>query len=812
MTSQVSAKVRLVRCPKCRQVLVELPEVRLYKCGGCGTVLQAKNRKMETDHTELSSRESDSVAKSQQDNISEEKEARSSNHDLISPHHTSVSDEISSSPEINSPWGKDSPPEVKEPSKKEIGKTSGQISETCDDKFHDHENLPEHENEGTSGQTSETCDDKFRDHENLPEHENEETLGQTSEACDDKFRDHENLPEHENEETLGQTSEACDDKFRDHENLPEHEDEYGLRPRAKHGQRMKNNSIPSENDEKSQNCDRNDTISQSAEQSIEVDDKIEGLSTFRSSSPDKNVSASVEDSRSLVSFYLSSPDDERPDQKLTRNFERVSSVDTFGSSPLGEPSSELSGKHGDGTNYTRNGSYYAYDGSESSYDGIDDQISEHISHLSRKIKDSDYISTTERLKKDGLRANNEPETNYWATSTRAMKSRDIGGNKMRLDKHGVVSSGSRFGSRDVLGPRTENPSRYRHKLLPAQPGFHPPVPSSYSQPDKMDLLRTVCELKDQLSKMHFPTNREFAPFHYNHPGEYVLPRQQDWSEQPNFPRMAFSGEAARYRHQANCSCLHCCSQDRHYSAQLPSNCLHCTNDHCRVPTEHYTSSELSLRGCETNSANQRHRDNEMKRLYLKEKYNMTKRHIRPVVGGAPFVTCYYCSELLQLPADFLLFKKRYHQLMCNACQKVLNFSLLKRTHLVPYSNDGSAPPPSETDEYNDTTTRRNCEPVSCSDDYGHSFCQSCSTSFDKGERNFYNRKMSLESSYEPVEDRKMKSILRESANKNEIVESVGPSSKMSKWNKVTSEIESSNSPLHRLMGYTSPSQVLNKRS
>ncbi|KAI3831171.1 hypothetical protein MKW92_047309, partial [Papaver armeniacum] len=33
-------KVRLVRCPKCRVLLPELPNVPLYKCGGCGATLR----------------------------------------------------------------------------------------------------------------------------------------------------------------------------------------------------------------------------------------------------------------------------------------------------------------------------------------------------------------------------------------------------------------------------------------------------------------------------------------------------------------------------------------------------------------------------------------------------------------------------------------------------------------------------------------------------------------------------------------------------------------------------------------------------
>lgn len=39
-----SAKLRLVRCPKCENLLPELPDYSVYQCGGCGTVLRAKVR------------------------------------------------------------------------------------------------------------------------------------------------------------------------------------------------------------------------------------------------------------------------------------------------------------------------------------------------------------------------------------------------------------------------------------------------------------------------------------------------------------------------------------------------------------------------------------------------------------------------------------------------------------------------------------------------------------------------------------------------------------------------------------------------
>ncbi|KAF8118811.1 hypothetical protein N665_0002s0120 [Sinapis alba] len=62
---------------------------------------------------------------------------------------------------------------------------------------------------------------------------------------------------------------------------------------------------------------------------------------------------------------------------------------------------------------------------------------------------------------------------------------------------------------------------------------------------------------------------------------------------------------------------------------------------------------------------------------------VAKRHIRPTAGGAPFISCYRCSQNLQLPADFLIFKRKYHLLRCGTCTTVLRFSLQSRTHLIP---------------------------------------------------------------------------------------------------------------------------------
>ncbi|KAF7143800.1 hypothetical protein RHSIM_Rhsim05G0036500 [Rhododendron simsii] len=49
----LSTKLRPVRCPKCRQVLPELANVPVYRCGGCNTVLQAKTHKNDQDKCSL---------------------------------------------------------------------------------------------------------------------------------------------------------------------------------------------------------------------------------------------------------------------------------------------------------------------------------------------------------------------------------------------------------------------------------------------------------------------------------------------------------------------------------------------------------------------------------------------------------------------------------------------------------------------------------------------------------------------------------------------------------------------------------------
>ncbi|CAI9772153.1 unnamed protein product [Fraxinus pennsylvanica] len=586
----------------------------------------------------------------------------------------------------------------------------------------------------------------------------------------------------------------------------------------------------------------NANSSLSAGSSTEVKIDIKNLPHFRSSSTERYENADSGDSlvaaqdpsdENKTSVSRLSPNTEQLDhshREDTRSLGRVSSVDTLDSLPSINSCSKHSVKHVDMSKFPTTKSYYAYDTSLSSYDGTIDQIPNHVLHPHRrKFKEKISTSTAELHKKGGLNTtntrNSESEMQYWAASySSVLQGKQYHAMEGSNSWHHVElpetrrhcrKSGNRlaFTSRDFQAAhRNGSPSSYQRSLLQNRQAYYSSDTPTYSETDKMDLLRTVCELKEQLNRMQYSkltANGRFpagiveeksTPLYYDHSAPEremyadfshpTYPARHDllkgWPQRRKDLRMAFSGEAAHYRHQVNCSCLHCCPQDMHRSAQLPSHSMLCNNGHCMVHTghnccnvlasssssrQHYTSSEQSLLGCKTMSGNQKHKDKEMKRLYLREKYHITKWHLLPIVGGTPLISCYHCSELLQLPSEFLRFGKKYHQLRCDACGKVLKFSLLERMHIVPYLPEASAPPPSEADDYSDAINQRNQLPT-CSTEGDASFL---TPSADCIEWNAYNRKMSSGSSYKPTEDRKMKSVLKGNGNKNEsLVETSKP--------------------------------------
>lgn len=61
---------------------------------------------------------------------------------------------------------------------------------------------------------------------------------------------------------------------------------------------------------------------------------------------------------------------------------------------------------------------------------------------------------------------------------------------------------------------------------------------------------------------------------------------------------------------------------------------------------------------------------------VKKDHRVTKRHCRPIFGGANLITCYKCHKLIQMPDDMVI-SRRINKLRCGSCYKILTFEIPK---------------------------------------------------------------------------------------------------------------------------------------
>ncbi|GFY82034.1 hypothetical protein Acr_02g0002740 [Actinidia rufa] len=476
-------------------------------------------------------------------------------------------------------------------------------------------------------------------------------------------------------------------------------------------------------------------------------------------------------------------------------------------------------------------SNYAYDGSVSSYNGTDNQVPDQYRHLCRRNLKAAVSSSTKAIPRRnevtntiGKKKQYYTRGGKWHEDENLEPTRHGHTARMRFES-GECQSRVPFYSRG--GYEKGGPSNYDRKQ------FRSPNKPKKPREENLELLKMVFELQDQLNRTRiskrngngrFPGTEKQIPSNYDRvaPEVEICPNLS----YTRCPRRCNQGKIRPHQSrtscipftsQVDCSCVHCIPQDWHSSAPLPPHifynesqypahpCQRRYNLHHYSPSgpHHYRSSEFSSQSCGENSGDPWHKAHEAKK-YPREQ-NYVKNHVRPVASGAPFLVCYRCSELLKLPEDFLLFRRKCHKLKCSACLVILKFSLQNRSRVVRYTDytpDAIAPPPSEVDDYG---------PSLCKSSEGEPF--SVELPIHARKRDSNGKKMSSGSSFEPVEEReKQRLIFKESQNKHkspvETNVSAGVSPKMSKAKKPPSEIEELPSPLHMLMGYTSPSDVM----
>ncbi|XP_010504548.1 PREDICTED: uncharacterized protein LOC104781542 [Camelina sativa] len=93
----------------------------------------------------------------------------------------------------------------------------------------------------------------------------------------------------------------------------------------------------------------------------------------------------------------------------------------------------------------------------------------------------------------------------------------------------------------------------------------------------------------------------------------------------------------------------------------------------------YSKHSVGISKSDTSSKKSSRRD---KKRYVRERNPVVKHHILPSAGGAPFATCSYCLELLQLPQVSPQGKHKRYQVRCGSCSGILKFSLRGKTDTV----------------------------------------------------------------------------------------------------------------------------------
>ncbi|XP_052172293.1 uncharacterized protein LOC127788221 [Diospyros lotus] len=921
MTEQLTTKSRRVKCPRCRRVLLELPNIPIYQCGGCGTFLQAKKRKNDSKDTGSDAHQTDGGPKIVLEHLPNDKEARSLIQGEVLPSARESSlDKIHGSGQIK----------ISDSNREHSGdiKFSGELSTEV---IHHRTEVPESAVEAETEIDQDECSlEQNKQDRNEFGYLNEKLPGGISFSTE--IASSTELDRHQSEESslvagvhremgLNQNDGSNQNGYRycnSKEPAGTNSDEVASSTEISHHGSEESSpfsGVQSEVDQNSRILEQINGRNQTAQgdysgmnhsecgdyktesnENMKISDEVTSSvirtfctelapnfksqfgslseeSVLASSPKGSNITARKPLSESILTDNHTSPCIEQLEQSQESGLDRVSSVDAMENIALASPSSEFSAllRHMPKSPTTK--SYYAYDGSDSSYDGTDDHHNRHISK--RKLKEAVSTSSRTMPRRDEIMnkiTSRYPEIQHRSSISSENKNYPVEGSKWSQDEllesrkcgHPVRSrkkyerdewlpKGSFYSRSAQVGYENGSLSDYGQSEFQSITGFHSPSRSEYQEEEKleqlkwvnkekMELLKMVYELQDQLHRTRIvkeKTNERFpgvsgkekqiSPHH-----EYEVPEPEifhnlsntryntrfnqgrSWPHQSQVARIPFSAEASIIRNQFDCSCLNCSPQDwQGLAPSLPHVCCN-RNQYTAHPSQrsqnlyhsgpssqrHYTGSEFSSGGCDAKSEDHWYTNQNELQKYTKERRHLAKRHVRPLAGGTPFLTCYNCLEILQLPADFLVFRKRCHQLRCSACSFALKFSLQNRTHLVPYSDfaaDVIAPLPSEVDTCSNSNNREklvslshannypDAGPASCSDDHGPSLNKTSSTegeSFAVGlpfhaiGRGSNDRKASFDRS---------------------------PS-------KLSSEIEElpplPSSPLHRLMGYSSPSEVM----
>ncbi|XP_050385388.1 protein ENHANCED DISEASE RESISTANCE 4-like [Argentina anserina] len=149
-------------------------------------------------------------------------------------------------------------------------------------------------------------------------------------------------------------------------------------------------------------------------------------------------------------------------------------------------------------------------------------------------------------------------------------------------------------------------------------------------------------------------------------------------------------------HQPSCPCFYCYEKHKRSSAPIPPNPFqnkrftdfpgnpilsHPENPGLIGPNDHYRHRTAVPQPFQVPQPHTRW-PNDLNSYTgsfpLRMELASVGRRCRPFSGGAPFVTCNNCFEILQLPKKVLLMEKSQQKIRCGACSTVVDFAVSNR--------------------------------------------------------------------------------------------------------------------------------------
>ncbi|XP_021758251.1 protein ENHANCED DISEASE RESISTANCE 4-like [Chenopodium quinoa] len=465
----------------------------------------------------------------------------------------------------------------------------------------------------------------------------------------------------------------------------------------------------------------------------------------------------------------------------------------------------------------------AYDGSVSSFDGNDDQLPGQLVQMGERTLPTFHDGAEDSPEREHILSERKIYRNSRVQTQARSSSTMVSDQKLKSsmveedgppEEIGIPPRNNRFRpDRDSFLPRV--PYSRRSCELVIETGSS----SSYALRDEpLSHQMHHHPYRRRVPEVPVYREKEFTPKYYNYEtsGEiYDRPnyqhayidrrrRSESWSQSGTLPRMPYSGEIFDGRYPY----MHRYPDDQRWSAQLPPPAVCCHQGVCMGPTwenrwdpyDSYPSSPQRFVESESScgwgheamymSDDHRQKDQIMRRLYLREKRQAVKTRYHPIAGGAPFLTCYFCLNVLRLPEGFLHSRRRRgktnNKLQCGACSRILEVSL---------ENEGCIAP---SEAYVDKNVN-----LAASSHVNHSGRSSLNSAD--------GRDLLSCDTFGASGREKRKVIPGSSRNRERMEDSddAAPHTTRGRESKVTWKVPArSKSPLHRLMGYSSPQDLL----